>query len=58
MELCSMSCGRLDGRGFQGRMDTCIYMAKSCPFTVHLKLTILLIAYTPMQNVFGVKKLN
>ena len=24
MELCSMLCGSLDGRGFWGRMDTCI----------------------------------
>ena len=29
MELCSMLCGSLDGRGVWGRMDTCLYMAES-----------------------------
>ena len=29
MELCSMLCGSLDGRGVWGRMDTCIYTAES-----------------------------
>ena len=29
MELCSMLCGSLDGRGVWGRMDTCMYMAES-----------------------------
>ena len=29
MELCSMLCGSLDGRGVQVRMDTCICMAES-----------------------------
>ena len=28
-ELCSMLCGSVDGRGVCGRMDTCIYIAKS-----------------------------
>ena len=27
MELCSMLCGSLDGRGVWGRMDTCMYMS-------------------------------
>ena len=33
-ELCSMSCGSLDGRGVWGRMDTCLCMAESlcCSF--------------------------
>jgi len=29
IELCSMSCGSLDGRGVWGRMDTCISFAES-----------------------------
>ena len=29
MELCSVLCGSLDGRGVWGRMDTCICMAES-----------------------------
>ena len=29
MELCSMLCGRVDGRGVGGIMDTCICMAES-----------------------------
>ena len=29
MELCSMLCGNLDGRGVWGKMDTCICMAES-----------------------------
>jgi len=32
IELCSMSCGSLDGRGVWGRMDTCISFAEC--FTV------------------------
>ena len=28
MELCSMLCGSLDGKGDWGRMDTCICMAE------------------------------
>ena len=33
MELCSVFCGSLDGRGVWGRVDTCICMAESfcCP---------------------------
>ena len=49
MELCSMLCGSLDGRGVWGRMDTCICVAESLhcsPETV----TTLLISYTPIQN--------
>ena len=43
------------GGGVQGRMDTCTCTAKSLhgsPETI----TTLLIGYTPIQNVFGVKK--
>ena len=48
-ELCSMSCGSLDGRGVWGRMDPCICMAESlcCPPET---ITTLLIGYTPIQN--------
>ena len=28
IELCSMLCGSLDGRGVWGKIDTCIYMAE------------------------------
>ena len=56
MELCSMLCGGLDGRGVWGTMDTCICMAESLP--VHLKLTTLLIDSTPTQNKKLKKKLE
>ena len=49
MELSSMSCGSLDGKGVWGRMNTCICMAEPLycsPETV----TTLLISYTPIQN--------
>ena len=29
MEVCSVLCGSLDGRGVWGRMDTCICIAES-----------------------------
>ena len=44
MELCSMLCASLNGRGFWGRMDTCICMTESfwcSPKTI----TTLLISY-------------
>ena len=49
MELCSVLCGSLDGRGFWGRMDTCICMAEflCCPPET---ITTLLIGYPPKQN--------
>ena len=56
MELWSMLCASLDGRGVWGRMDTCMCMAeslRSSPETI----TTLLIGYISMQNVFGVKKI-
>ena len=49
MELFSMLCGSLDGRGTWGRMDTYVCMAESlcCPPET---ITTLLISYTPTQN--------
>ena len=45
-ELCSVLCGRVDGRGVWGRVDT-LYVWLS-PFTVHSEsTTVLLISYTP-----------
>ena len=49
MELCSMLCGTLDGRGVWGRVDTSICMAESLwgpPETI----TTLLIGCIPIQN--------
>ena len=49
MELCSMLCGSMDGRGVWERIDACISMAESlrcAPETI----TTLLIGYTPIQN--------
>ena len=49
MELCSMLCGNLDGRGVWGRTDTSMCMAEplGCsPETV----TALLTSSTPIQN--------
>ena len=47
MELCSMLCGSLDGRGVCGRMDTCIWMAEFL-FCSPETITTLLISYTPI----------
>ena len=49
MQLCSMLCGRLDGRGVWGWMATCICMTESlcCPPET---TTTLLIGCTPKQN--------
>ena len=49
MELCSMLCGSLDGRGVWGRMGTCVCMVGSlcCPPET---ITTLLIRNTPIQN--------
>ena len=49
IELCSMLCGSLDGRGVQGRMDTCVYVAKSLCCAPKTNIT-LSISYTPIQN--------
>jgi len=51
MELCSMLCGSLDGRGVWGKMDTCICMAQSLLCSVETIIT-LLISDTPIQNKF------
>ena len=57
MDLCCMLCASLDGREVWGRTDTCICMAESLHCSPE-HITTLLIGYTPMQNVFGVKKLK
>ena len=51
MQLCSMLCGSLDGRGVWGKMDTCICMAQSLLCSVETIIT-LLISDTPIQNKF------
>ena len=55
MKLCSMLCVRLDRRGFWRRTDTCICLAESLLCSPETFPT-LLIGYTSIQNVFGVKK--
>ena len=50
MELCSMLCASLDGRGVWGRMNTCIHMAESLPWSPKLSQHCLLISYTPTEN--------
>ena len=56
MELYSMLRANLDGKGGWGRMDTCISMAESLQYSP--ESIILLISYTPIQHVFGVKNKN
>ena len=49
MELYSVLCGSLDGRGIRERINTCICMAEPVccsPETI----TTLLISYTPIPN--------
>ena len=41
--------GSLDGRGLDGRMDTCICMTESLSYPPETIIT-LLISYTPIQN--------
>ena len=55
MELCSMLCASLGGKGLWWRLDTCVSMVESLPCLPETTTT-LLIGYTPIQNVFGVKK--
>ena len=65
VELFSMLCSSLNGRGIWGRMDTCIGMAESIHCSPET-ITTLLIGCTPIQNVlvlnkkkiFKVKKMN
>ena len=49
MEHYSVLSASLDGTGFWGRMDTCVYMAESLRFSPEMTTT-LLINYTPIQN--------
>ena len=49
MELRSVLCGSLDGRGMWGRMDTSIYMAESLRCSPET-ITTMLIGYPPIQN--------
>ena len=49
MELCSMSCGSLDGRGAWGRMDTSICMTESLCCSPEI-VAELLTGYTTTQN--------
>ena len=50
LQLCSMLCGSLDGKGVWGRTDTCIcILAESLCFSPET-ITTLLINYTPIQN--------
>ena len=49
MELRSMFCGSLEGRGVWGRINTCICMAESLHWSPGT-ITVLLIGYTPIQN--------
>ena len=44
-----MLCGSLGGRGFWGRMDTCICTAESLRSSLET-VTTLLIGSTPIQN--------
>ena len=57
MELCSMLCASLGGKGLWWRLDTCVSMVESLPCLPETTTT-LLIGYTPIQNVFGVKKIK
>ena len=49
MELCSMMCGSLDGRGGWGRVDTCTGRTESLHCSSETATT-LLIGQTPIQN--------
>ena len=48
-----MICATLDGRRGWGRIDTCMAESLHCSLEI---ITTLLIGYTPIKNVFGVKK--
>ena len=52
MELCSVLCGSLDGRGVWG-VDAC--MAESLSYLPEISMA-LLIGYTPIQNTKFKKK--
>ena len=57
MELSSKLCGSLDGKGVEGRMDTCICMAESlcCPPEI---ITALFISYAPIQASLAAQRLK
>lgn len=57
MKDCKL-CARLDGREVWGQTDTCtyVYMGKSLCCSPETP-TILLIHYTPIKNVLGVKNM-
>ena len=57
MEFCSTLCARLSGRGVWGRINTSVRMAESLCCSPETTTT-LLVGSAPIQNVFGVKKLN
>ena len=50
MELCSVLCGSLDGKGVWGRMDTCIYILAESLCSSPETITTLLTGYTSIQN--------
>ena len=50
-----MLCVSLDGRGAWGTIGTCLCIAESLHCSSET-ITTLLIGYTPIQNVFSVKK--
>ena len=51
MELCSMLCRNLDGRGFCGRMNTCICMTESLLCSLETITTLFVNQlYIPIQN--------
>ena len=50
MELCSMLCGSLGGRGVWGRMDTCMCLTESLCCHPKLSQQRLLAGYIPIQN--------
>ena len=54
-DLCSVSCGSLDGRGVWGRRDPCTCMAESLYYLAET-ITILLIGYMPIENKKHFKK--
>ena len=48
-------CASLDGSGVWGRMERCMCTAESLLHSSPWAIIALLIGYTPIQNVFGVK---
>ena len=55
-ELCSVLCGSLDGRGFEGRVDACICMAESFHHSPET-ITTLLMGYIPQYKIKNSKKI-